>query len=367
MGSLGAFLAGGGAVMRGINQGNDEQDARDFTTRVRASGVRRMDAEDSLMPAETAAKSATLGLQTDAAIAARGTLPARTRLETTQTNIAQQTADHTLGHLNTLLDTTDTNARAALVKAKTGLEAAKFELEDFPRKVQAARAAGRIDDVKTAHALLGGLAHASTYPDKSVAMKYVQDGLDTNPENGGRKVGDIGYMDGPDGKKVYVAKDTEGQIIFAVPAKQLEAAYARAMPAEMKVLADGASGWVMQDGKWVKVAENTKDFKPADQIASTAAEQKNLDMRMSRGAAIINKNLGVDSMTGLLPESRPKHAAMIKRMGELVRSGVDPEKAATDAIAEVEDADKRSKALGDKGGKAPAASGKDMSHLWKGK
>ena len=114
MGSLGAFLAGGGAVMRGINQGNDEQDTRDFTTRVRASGVRRMDAEDSLIPAETAAKGATLGLQTDAAIAARGTLPARTKLEATQTGIAQKTADHTLGHLGTMFDIKDTELATAL-------------------------------------------------------------------------------------------------------------------------------------------------------------------------------------------------------------------------------------------------------------
>lgn len=369
MGSLGAFLAGGGAVMRGINQGNDEQDARDFTTRVRASGVRRMDAEDSLIPAETAAKGATLGLQTDAAIAARGTLPARTKLEATQTGIAQKTADHTLGHLGTMFDVKDTELLTALNKAKVGLDQSKFELETLPGLISKAKAGKAIDDVKTADMLLGGLGHALTVGDKGVVMRYIQAGLDASmdPANKGRKVADVGTVDGPDGKPVFVAKDDAGAIIMAVPGSKITDAYARVNPAEYKILGDGGSLVKVQGGQASVVAQNAKDFKPADQIASTAAEQKNLDMRMSRGAAIINKNLGVDSMSGLLPESRPKHAAMIRRMGEMVRSGVDPEKAATDAIAEVEEADKRGKALGGKGAAAPAAGGKDFSNLWSGK
>lgn len=366
MGSLGAFLAGGGAVMRGINQGNDEQDARDFTTRVRASGVRRMDAEDSLMPAETAAKSATLGLQTDAAIAARGTLPARTRLETTQTGIAQRTADYTLGQLGKLFDLKDTETATALNKAKVGLEQSKFDLESLPGLISKAKAGKAIDDVKTADMLMGGLGHALTIGDKALTQRYLQGIADSGifPQAKGAKIGEIGTMEGPDGKPLLVVQDDQGNPLLAIPGQKITDSYTRMNPADMKVLAEGASGWVQRNGQWVKVAENPKDFKPADQIASTAAEQKNLDMRMSRGAAIINKNLGVDSMTGLLPESRPKHAAMIKRMGELVRSGVDPEKAATDAIAEVEDADKRSKASGDKGGKAPAG-GKSIFTPWK--
>ena len=372
MGSLGAFLAGGGAVMRGINQGNDEADNRAFVERVRATGVRRMDAEDSLMPAETAAKGASLGLQTDAALAARGALPAKTRLEAAQTGIAQKTADHTLGHLGTMFDIKDTELAAALNKAKVGLDQSKFELESLPGLISKAKVGKAIDDVKTADMLLGGLGHALTMGDKGVVMRYIQAGLDGSVDqaNKGRKVADVGTVEGPDGKPVFVAKDDAGAIIMAVPGSKITDAYSRVNPAEYKVLGDGGSLIKTQGGVSTVVASNPKDFKPADIVARDAATQKNEDMRMARGAAIINKNLGVDSMSGLLPASRPKHAAMIRRMGELVRSGVDPEKAATDAIAEVEDSAKRDKVTGGKPaatGATPAAGGKDFSNLWSGK
>lgn len=354
--------------MRGINQGNDEADNRAFVERVRATGVRRMDAEDSLMPAETAAKGATLGMQTDAANAARGALPARTRLEAAQTAIAQKTADHTLGHLGAMFDIKDTELATALNKAKMGLDQSKFDLESLPGLISKAKAGKAIDDVKTADMLLGGLGHALTMGDKGVVMRYIQAGLDGSMDqtNKGRKVADVGTVQGPDGKPIFVAKDDAGAIIMAVPGSKITDAYSRINPAEYKILGDGGSLVRVQGGQASVVAQNAKDFKPADQINRTANDQKNLDMRMSRGMSIINKNLGADSLSGLLPETRPKHAAMTRRMGELVRGGMDPEAAATQAIEEVESGVAREKAVSGKGSK-PAAGGKDFSNLWSGK
>lgn len=363
---IGTFLAGGGAVMRGVNQGNDEQDARDFAARVRATGVRRMDAEDGLMPAETAAKSAALGLQTDAALAARGALPARTRLESTQTAIAQKTGDHTLGHLGAMFDIKDTELAAALNKAKVGLDQSKFELESLPRLISKAKTNNAIDDVKTADMLLGGLGHALTMGDKGVVMRYIQAGLDGSMDaaNKGRKVADAGTIEGPDGKPVFVAKDEAGAIIMAVPGSRITDAYSRINPAEYKTLADGGSLVKVQGGKVTVVAENTKDFKPADQIARTAAEQKNLDMRMSRGKGILDSTFKANTLNGLLPETEAQYMRATARMGELVRGGADPEAAAKQAYDEVKDADKRGKATGGAAGAAPAG-GKATFTPWK--
>jgi hypothetical protein len=58
MAGLGQLLTGAGQVLRGINEGNDEQDARDYTRAVRESGIKRMAAEDSTLGDRTEASRA---------------------------------------------------------------------------------------------------------------------------------------------------------------------------------------------------------------------------------------------------------------------------------------------------------------------
>lgn len=367
MAGLGQLLAGAGQVLRGINDGNDEQDARDYTRVVRESGVKRMAAEDSTLPDRTEAARAAARLGTARDTAATGRVAGDSRLAETRTNIDQKTADHTLGHLGTFFNVADNELGTKLNASKVALEQSKVAVDQLPAMIAQARAKSALTDLQTSDMLTAGFMHAMQIGDKAVALKYVQGVADSGifPQLKGAKIGDIGHVPDPKdpNKKVIVVHDDAGNPLLAMDPAVAQAAFSRINPAEWKVLGDGGSLVKVQGGQAVEVVNNPKDMKPSDRVADDARRDKNTDMRMQRGKGIIDSYFKSNTLTGLDPASQPAYIKAVARMGELVRGGTDPEAAAKKALDDVS----REKSVDDvtKGG-GSATGGKDFSKIWGG-
>ena len=356
MAGLGGVLSTGGAVLRGINEGNDEADSRAYLKRVRESGTARMDAEDSLRPAQTAAPAAQAGattaqagLQTDTAVAQRGMLPARTKLEATNTDIAQQTADNTLGILGTHLDASNTDLRTKLINSKNALTEAGFRAEQLPTQIQLARSKGLMDTAQVGENLAAGAGHLITLGDHKALLKYVQDAAAMNltPALSGKQIASLGEATGEDGQPYIAAADEAGKVVWAVPTQFLINAYAKTTPAQLKEIPYGGKlARVNGDGTATVVAENPK---AEDGIKREENATKSEDARMTRGKAILDSTFKANSLNGLMPESEPLYIKAAARMGELVRTGMAPEAAAKKAYEEIKGAEKKAADAGPSG------------------
>jgi len=76
------------------------------------------------------------------------------------------------------------------------------------------------------------------------------------------------------------------------------------------------------------------------------------DRRVRDGKSVIDRHFGISEFTGLDPKNQPKYTKMIGLMGQKVRSGMDPEAAATAAINEITHAEAALAAGGRPGGGA---------------
>lgn len=329
--SLTSLLGNIGVASRGANDALDAEDNRQYLARVRASGVKQLDAADSLLPDQTAAARAKYGLSTATDTAALPNVGKKAALEGKTTDIATAAANDTLGHLPTILGTADNERQTKLAASKTALAQAQFSVENLPNVIAKARASQALDDVQTSDALFGGLGHALAIGDKSVVLKYLNSASASGlaPQLQGKQIGEVGTTTGADGKPALEVRDTDGKTLTVIPGAAITAAYERMTPAKYQALPDGGSLFKITKDGAVQVANNPKDIKPEDKA-------KIEDARVTRAKSVVDSYFGANSLNKLDDANQPRYKEIISRAGAKVRAGTNPEDAAKQAIDEVE-------------------------------
>jgi hypothetical protein len=297
---------------------------------------------------------------------------AESRLTSTKTDIEQQAVDHQRGHLKTFFDAADNELGSKLNASRVALEQSRIAVDALPQMIAQAKAKNALSELQSNDMLIAGFMHSMQIGDKGASIQYAQNVANSGALAAlkGAQIGDIGHAPDPKypndpKRKLTVINDTNGNPLIVLSPEQMKAAFNRTNPADYKILGNGGSLAKVQGGEVEIVANNPRDYKPADRIAQDAATQKNEDMRMSRGKSVIADYFKANSLGGLDPTSQPNYRKSVARMGELVRSGMAPEKAANQALEEIERQRKLDEVAGGAAG-ASAATGKDFSKWWGG-
>jgi len=164
----------------------------------------------------------------------------------------------------------------------------------------------------------------------------------------------------------------DGKVIKQYPVAQLEALSQR-YGAQYKVV-DKNLVRIGADGKVTPLYESDQ-FMSVPEGATTASRRTGLppaaggintparppgsdrdtgriDQRVKQGADVVNRYMGISDFTGLDTKNQPKYSKIIGLMGQKVRSGMNPELAATSAIEEINHAEAALAAGGRAGGGA---------------
>ena len=364
MGNLSNFLTNYGLNRSvGVDQAALE-DQQNYAKQVHALGIQRQQAENELIPESQAAARAKLGLSAAQDTANTGLVAPKAKLEGTQVSGQQQLAEGSNANIPMFLSTKTNELQTANATTKQAAAEAGVQMEHLPEVLDNLRLANKIDDQKKGLMWAGGLRYAMANGDEA-ALDYVNSTIKKNPIPGhpGATAAYItpeATVTDQKGNEVKVTQlmDAQHNVLQNIPHDVMHAGFNMLTPPVFKEIAKGGKlaavspvtgqeissitnypdKWVgAPSGSEVALDQSTGEQKPLigqGPGGQNRVQQTHMDHRVQQALTQIEKYSGIEAFKGLDPNDQPKFDAMTTRAGELVRGGVDPEKAVHQAIDE---------------------------------
>lgn len=245
MGGLSDLVTNYGLIREVGDQAQRAQNTEDYSQAARGLNLERLKAENALLPDQTAAQRAKLGLSTAQDTANTGLVAPKTNLEATQLKGQQSVADNTNTQMPTFLGMQNDQLRSQADAARVAAGESGVQLENLPQHLTQMRQANLIDDQKRGMLGLGGLAYAMSSGDHQKALDYVNQSIKMGalgPKGTGAQVTNIiPNVPGPDGKPSGVVRllDAQGNTVADIPHAAIQAGYNMLTPPVLKEIAKG--------------------------------------------------------------------------------------------------------------------------------
>lgn len=308
---LGNFIADAGIASRSINDENFQEGERAFTTAIQNLGLQRARVANELLPLQSAADRARLGLNTAQDTAALPNVQKQADVQGTQLDVQRAQADNMKQHLPILLGRDSDEFEAHANQAKVDLAQSGIAVEGIPSAVHDARTKRLIGDQQAGQMALAGLGYAAATSDdpEKALVDYANKMNQVSPLPGhegatftGARV--VQKMDPATGKPTGIHhiefQSDKGPI--AVSGEKINDAMNQISPAQFSELRAGAT-MIKKDrmGNVTEVAHNSADldrirlkgelqqdlaeFKAEHGATKTTALQNNMKMLVESGVA----------------------------------------------------------------------------------
>lgn len=369
------IIANTGVAMR-AGQDFDRTDAKDkfdvdkqnYERRVMASGTKKLDAEDSLLPGKTEAERLKNAADLEEQNFQKSIRPVTNATRATQAKLTAAQTNTALEQQPVQAQTTAATNQTALTKATGESERAGAEQNLATEEINSKTAEMRERQTARMWRMVktGDLDGAKDLLQNSKLLN-TRGGTVTGVTRG---KAEVTTKDGQKARENVLRIELEGRPSLMIPEHALDALDTKYGSSLME--SGGDIVRVGSDGKVTPVYtkpkfgvnsetgavydERTGASGPAAGVNGNGNSRKavkDLDDRVKQSTAVINKYFGVSEFTGLDPKNQPKYIDIVNRASAKIRNGQDPEPAAEEAIKEVERAAAVDEVGGGKGYKGP--------------
>lgn len=332
-----------------------DKDVQNYQRRVMSSGVKKLDAEDSLQPAKTEADRLRLAADTAELQFQESQRPTKQKTAETKNTLEAAETNAKLAQQPTAVATAAAQGRAGLAEAEGKAARAGDEQVMLGEEQKA-----KMTDLQEKQ--IARMWRMLKSGDTAGVLAYINKSKLLNPD-GSKITGltrgtvEVRTKDGKTAREPVLRIEVDGGEPIIMPERALDQLETKHGTTLMEVggellSIDSTGKTTTVKGKHeIGVNSETGEYfdkygplpassgvnKPGGAKATmTMKGQKHLDDRVKQGTAVVNRYFGISEFTGLNLTSQPKYIAIINNMAAKIRDGADPEPAANTAIAEID-------------------------------